>query len=183
MHNKQAKLDDPKRLEELKPLDTLLRIGLQDNHVLCDVGAGTGIFTIPAALYTKQVVWALEIDKEMLGVIATKARQNGLTNIRLLEVRNDSLAIDDETVDIALMVTVLHEIDDKSRILEEVKRILKPGGKLAVIEFNKRQAAPGPPMAIRLAQEEVAELLIKKGFAEKDSFELGANLYGVVFSK
>lgn len=180
MNHMQSKLENPTRLAELNPMETLLKIGLQNDQTLCDIGAGSGIFTIPAALFTKNLVYALEKNKELLSAIDTKARQNGITNIRLIEVRDDSFDIEDETIDIAIMVTVLHEIDNKATILEEVKRMLKPGGKFAVIEFHKRQTTMGPPMAYRIAQEEITELLIGKGFVLQDSFDLGENLYCVV---
>lgn len=183
MNHKQLKYENPERLEELNPLHTLQRIGLRENHVLCDIGAGSGIFSIPAAQYTKNTVFALEKDNEMLNIIDQKASQNGVVNIRLLEVLDDYLNIDDKIADVALMVTVLHEIDNKSIILEEVRRILKPDGKFAVIEFHKHQTSKGPPITHRISKEEMEKLLIKKGFFIQDTFDLGANFYCMVFGK
>lgn len=181
MNNKQTKLESPARMEELKPLDTLSRIGFKKNQTLCDIGAGSGIFTIPAALYTESIVYALEKDKEMLSIIDSKIKQNGITNVRLIEVSGDNYDVEDEIIDIALMVTVLHEIDNKPVILKEVKRMLKPEGKLAVVEFHKRQTPVGPPIPHRIAQEEVTALLVENGFVVQDTFDLGDNLYCALF--
>lgn len=107
------KLENPKRIAELKPEETLIKVGLQENHVLCDVGAGSGIFTIPAAKTTQNTVYALEINPEMLLLIEEKAKNASLSNIQTVKVTNNQLNLKENSVDIYLMVTVLHEIDDK----------------------------------------------------------------------
>ena len=183
MKHKQLKLEDPKRLEELNPLKTLHRLGIEENHVLCDVGAGSGIFTVAAATMTKSTVFALEVDKEMLNLIEEKAKQNDLTNIRPIEVRDDRYDIDNDSVDIVLLVTVLHEIDNKAAMLREINRILKAEGKFAVIEFHKGETPMGPPMTLRLDKTEVEAIAGKNGFAKIDNFDLGENMYCLVFKK
>ncbi len=183
MMHKQDKLEKPERLEELRPLETLRRIGIQADSEVCDIGAGTGIFTIPAASMTDNTVYAVEIDQQMLDIIAAKAQQQGLENIRPLKVHDNQLDIADATVDVVIMVTVLHELDTSTGLLDEYQRILKPGGKLAVIEFYKRVASMGPPMAMRLSEEDVEELLRPVGLALSDRFNLSGNMYGLVFKK
>jgi len=181
MNRKQLKLEDPKRLEELNPLGTLQRIGIEENHVVCDVGAGSGIFTVAAATMTRNTVFGLEIDKEMLRLIEAKAKQKEITNIRLIEVRDDHFDIDNDAVDIVLMVTLLHEIDNKNAMLSEVNRILRDEGKCAVIEFNRRNTHMGPPLDIRLDKPELETIFTNHGFSKIDSFDLGENMYCMVF--
>ena len=137
MNQLQMKLENPTRMEELKPEDTLRRIGLQGNHVLSYIGAGSGIFAIPAAKITSNTVYALDINVEMLSLINDKAKQEGITNIETIKVEDDHLSIEDHSTDIAILVTVFHEIENKSHFLSEAKRILKGDGKIAVIEFHK----------------------------------------------
>lgn len=183
MNRKQMKLEDPQRIKELNPLGTLQRIGIGGNHVVCDVGAGSGIFTIPAATLTSNTVFALEVDKAMLNLIEEKAQQNALTNIRLIEVRDDRYDIDNDSVDIVLLVTVLHEIDNKAAMLGEIHRVLKDEGKFAVIEFHKGETPKGPPTHLRLDKTEVEAIAGKNGFAKIDSFDLEENMYCLVFKK
>ena len=181
MDNKLMKFENPVRIEELKPKETLKRIGLQGNHVLCDIGAGSGIFTIPAAMVTKNKVYAFEINDEMLSIIGEKARKEGIENIRLIKVRDDHFDAEGDSVDIVLMVTVLHEIHNTSVSLEEVKRVLKDNGKFAVIEFHKRKTPMGPPTAHRMGKEEVRDMLENIGFVVLEDFDLGDNFYCLVF--
>jgi len=177
MDHKQNKLENPERLAELSPKETLMRIGLGEQDIICDIGAGSGIFTIPAARITKNTVFALEINDEFLAVIMGKAAIEDLPNIIAMKVTGDHYDIRPDTVNVVILVTVLHEIEDKSALLTECKRIMKSKAKLAVIEFHKHQTPMGPPVTHRLDKEEVIEMCGTCGFKRTVEFDLGENLY------
>lgn len=84
-------------------------------------------------------------------------------------------------MDAVILVTVLHEIEDKNFVLAEFKRIMKSKAKLAIVEFHKRQTPMGPPVLQRLSKEEVAEMSGTYGFDMTGEFDLGENLYCLVF--
>jgi len=180
-HHQIKKLENPDRIQELNPVQTLRRIGLRDGLTVADIGAGSGVFALPAAQITSGRVSVLEISDEMLASIAGKAENQNIGNIELIKVESDYLDIADHTIDIALMVTVMHELPDRGSMLAEVKRILKEAGRLAIIEFHKRHTPMGPPLERRLDQEALADDAQKHGFALVDSFELGENMYCLVF--
>lgn len=175
------KLENPMRLKELEPMNTLKKIGLQENHIVCDIGAGSGIFTIPAAMITSSKVYALEISDEMLSIIGEKAKDQGVSNIELIKVQDEHFDVLDDSIDIALLVTVLHEIPNKTVFLKEIKRILKDNGKISVIEFHKRETPMGPPVEHRMDKNDVIARLKNSGFIVEDEFDLGDNLYCLVF--
>lgn len=181
MNGKTMKLENPARLAELNPADTLKRLGLKAGHVLCDIGAGSGIFTIPAARITGSTVYAVEISEAMLAVISEKMKAEGLTNVELVRTAGDRYSIAGHSVDVAIVVTVLHEIADKEAFLREVRRLLKPGGLAAVIEFHQRETPMGPPVSRRLSQEDVSGVFAGSGFCLHGAFDLGENLYCQVF--
>lgn len=183
MMNKQVKFENPARLQELNPTETLLRIGLQNGQVICDIGAGSGIFTIPAASITDNTVFALEINDELITVIAEKASREGLTNVRVMKVQGNDFGLQTGSVDLALLVTVFHEINDKDLFLQEVKRILNDHGKVAVIEFHKRDTPMGPPLPHRISQDEILAHFEDAGLCLKESFELGPNFNCSIFMK
>ena len=180
-HSKQMRLENPERVIELDPYGTLKRIHVDSNDVICDMGAGSGIFTIPAAQLTRNRVYALETDTEMLEVIEKKARNEGLLNIDLIRVENDNIQIKDKTVNIVLLVTILHEIENKRVFLQEIKRILKEDGRILLIEFYKHETPVGPPVSHRIAREEVEKVMGEIGFLNSEEFALGDNLYCLVF--
>lgn len=183
MNHKQLKFENPLRIEELKPTETLKKIGLEENHVICDIGAGSGIFTIPASMITNNKVYALEINDEMLSVIGEKAKSQGIKNIQLIKVQDENFDMEDHSVDIVIMVTVLHEIENKFAFLGEVKRILSENGRIAVIEFHKWQTPMGPPTEHRMSKDEVIDHMKDIGYAVKEDIDLGENYYCLVFIK
>lgn len=81
----------------------------------------------------------------------------------------------------AVIVTVLHEIEDKETMLKEIKRILVPEGKLMIIEFHKRKTPMGPSVGHRISEEFVEELCNSSGLKTISKFSLGDNFYTAVF--
>lgn len=183
MSNKQMKYENPMRLQELNPMETLRRIGLQERDVLCDIGAGSGVFTLPAANITRGRVYALDINEEMLSVIDEKAKTENLQNIELVHVEGSHFNLLDHSINVVLLVTVLHEIDSPKIFLDEVKRVLVKDGKVAIIEFHKRSTPMGPPIGHRIDKEEVVRLLSSIELKVQEEFELGENFYCMVFQE
>jgi 2-polyprenyl-3-methyl-5-hydroxy-6-metoxy-1,4-benzoquinol methylase len=181
--SKQMRMENPIRLAELDPIGTLQRIGIGETDVICDVGAGSGIFTIPAARLTGGKVYGLEIDDEMLEVIEEKAKDQGLSNIDLVKVENDRFPLDNGIADLLFMVTVLHEIENKAAFLSETKRVLKENGKIMVIEFHKRETPFGPPVPHRLGREETQNIMEEAGLFLSDELILGDNFYCLIFKR
>ncbi len=177
------KLENPIRIKELDPEQTLKRIGVSTSHTICDLGAGSGVFTIPAARMTKGSVYAVEINDDLLGVIQCKAEKEGLQNIIPIKSDGVSFPIPPGAIDLVLLVTVLHEIKETTLFLESIKKATKKGGRLAVIEFVKRSSPMGPDESRRISNMQVSELMGVIGFALIDAFDLGENLYCAVYQE
>ena len=79
------------------------------------------------------------------------------------------------------MVTVLHEIEDKSTMLQEIRRILKPEGRVAIIEFHKKESQMGPKTSYRISLEEVEQMGTQERLNKIDEFSLGDNFYCITF--
>jgi ubiquinone/menaquinone biosynthesis C-methylase UbiE len=181
-NSKQIKMESPARIKELNPKDTLRRIGLGENDVICDIGAGTGIFTMAAAQITNNKIYALEIDDEMLKIIDEKAKSHGASNIEIMKVKDNKFDLADHTVDLALMVTVLHEIENKEVFLKEIKRLVKNNGRIMVIEFHKQETPMGPPVPHRISKDEVKKAIGESGFRVAKDFDLGDDFFCLLFN-
>lgn len=181
IHSKQMKLENQIRVKELDPFGTLKKINIDSNDVICDIGAGSGIFTIPAAQLTRNRVYALERDHEMLAIIKDKAETEDLPNIEFIQVEGDNIQISDKTVNVVLLVAVLHEIENRSVFLNEIKRVLKTDGRIMLIEFYKHETPFGPPVSHRISSEEAIKLMAETGFLNPKEFALGDNFYCIVF--
>lgn len=182
MKNKIQKFESPSRLSELSPKETLIKAGFTEGMVLCDIGAGSGIFTFPAADISSSRIYAVEISDNMIQVINDRILERQISNIIVKRSDGDKLPIDDGACDMAVMVTVFHEIGDKGSMLREVQRILKDKGRFVVIEFHKDSTSMGPPPEHRISEEEVAALCESR-FSLLDKFDLGENFYCLVFEK
>jgi ubiquinone/menaquinone biosynthesis C-methylase UbiE len=174
----QNKLENPKRLAELNPQDTLKKIGLKDDDTFCDIGAGSGIFTFAAAAITKNKIYAVEISTEMLTLL--QLRVNEFHSENIITVSNIK-TIPESSCNVALLCTVLHEVPDVQDMMNEVKRVLTKNGCLAIIEFHKRPTPMGPPVEHRLDSVQLAETLHNYGLHQIHHTTLGENFYCSVF--
>lgn len=180
-YEKIKKFENKARLEELNPRDTLKRAGFKEGMVLCDIGAGTGIFSIPATKISDNDIYALEKSDEMIEILKNRIVEKNIKNLKIKKVESNILPIGDKVCDLVIMVTVLHHIDDKEFMIDEIKRILKDNGKLMIIEFHKRETSMGPPVEMRISEEELEEIGVYNNLKIIDKFVLGDNFYGFIF--
>lgn len=180
-HDKINKFENKERLEELSPLETLKRAGFKDGMVLCDIGAGTGIFSIPATKLTTGNIYALEKSDDMIELLQTRIKDNKIKNLKVKKVESDILPMEDNICDLVILITVLHHIDDKKTMMSEIKRILKEKGRLMIIEFHKRDTKSGPPVEMRISKEELEAFGETYDLITIEKFELGDNFYGFTF--
>jgi len=164
-------LDDQERRRVLPPEGILRRIGVRRGTSFADVGCGTGYFTLPASELVggEGRVYAIDIQAEMLRLLGEKIA--GRENITLVKSEEDRIPLPEECVDVALLGLVLHELEG-SGTLREVRRILRRGGTLGVVDWKKVPTSVGPPLEERLSREEAAERLEDAGFGMVESFEL-----------
>ncbi len=176
----KSKLESPNRVNQLKPKETLENLGFTEEMTLCDIGAGTGLFSIPAASISKNNIYAIDISKDMIDYLNFKKSELSLESLNPIKVDGDRLPIESNTIDLALMITVLHEVNDKECTLKEIKRILKDSGKAYIVEFYKKETSFGPPVDIRLDSEEIIKLSQEIGFDFVEEINISESLYGIL---
>jgi ubiquinone/menaquinone biosynthesis C-methylase UbiE len=159
------RLDNPERRKLVPPLETLIELGLKPGQVFADIGAGAGYFSIPAASVTGPAgrVIATDLSKEMLDHLAVKAKEAGAA-IERLQTPPDSLPLPDQSADMTFMAFVFHEIDDRHNYLAELKRITKPDGTLAIIDWANVESPMGPPIGHRISLSEAMSEISSAGF-------------------
>ncbi|MGE4213700.1 MAG: class I SAM-dependent methyltransferase [Anaerotignaceae bacterium] len=180
--NNRSKLDNPKRREMLPVDKVLTEIGLKEDDILADIGCGIGYFSIPAAqlIGAKGTVYALDVKKEMIDELEKKADENNLDNIRTVVTDEYNLKLADKSVSFAFICTVLHEIEDRNKFLNETKRILNNSGKIAVVEWIKKESDWGPPVSHRVDSSDIEQELKNCGFKEISYVELNQYFYIVM---
>lgn len=174
------KLERKERIEELRPPQTLQKIGFSAGESICDIGAGTGIFTFAAASFTKESVYAVEIATQLLEHLQKRKQELGADNVT---IENNISHVPSASCDKALLCTVFHELKNTGEMLEDIWRVLRPGGTLAIIEFLPRKTPYGPPVEHRWSPQAVAEQLTAHRFEQSDVFDLGENFYVLLATK
>lgn len=91
--NKIEKFENATRIAELNSVETLIRAGMNDNMVICDIGAGTGVFAFPAADLTNNTVYALEISDDMIEILEYRKNERGIENLKIRKVDSAILPI------------------------------------------------------------------------------------------
>lgn len=179
---KLARLDRPERLAELRPRELLVAAGVERGRTVADVGCGTGVFTLPAAELVGQagVVYALDISEEMLDHLR---RRDPPGHVRVLRSEESALPLADDLVDVVVLGSVLHEATDRPAFLAEIERVLKPGGRLACLEWKRIRTDSGPPMEARLSEEEAAGLLESAGLDVVSTLDWSPSRYVLVAAK
>lgn len=132
-----------------------------------DWGAGTGYFTLPLLSQLPEVrVVCVDVEPRMLGVIATRAQEAGVDErVGLLEVEAGApLPLEDGGTDVVLMVNLLHELDQPGDALAEVVRVLAPGGRMVLCDWDPAgDPVHGPSPAHRVSVERAEAELRRAG--------------------
>ena len=176
------KLDNPKRREVLPPEKTLISLGLKTGMKVADIGCGSGYFALAAASIVgdEGIVYGTDILQEMVEYCTKAAQDNNITNTLFLKGEESGIPLPDGKVDIVIMANVVHELIEPEKSFREVKRILKPGGKLFLIEWKKIETPTGPPVHERIDIVDAEKMLKEYGFIPEKQHDLGEAHYAIV---
>lgn len=169
----------------LDPKEVLEKLPLKENMIAADFGSGSGGWAIPLAKKLEEgKVYAIDLLEEPLSALRAKARLERLYNIQtvLANVEKGIAILRDASCNLVLMTNLLFQCEDKRKVLEEGKRILKPGGRILVVDW-KKDTALGPkegrvlPEEVKKTAEEIGGLRVEK------EFDAGNYHYALVFTK
>lgn len=182
----RERLCDPWRLTHLNPQAIWLEAGLGERMTVADVGAGLGFFTVPAAQIVGPAgkVYAIDTSPLMLCELE-KLLPPGLTRtIESVHSEEYAIGLLDGCCEIALLAFVAHEVGAPSRLLSEVSRLLAPGGKLLLLDWDPAvEAPPGPPTEARLTSAAMHEAFAEAGFERVGDSVAAPGVYQFVATK
>ncbi|MDH5751150.1 MAG: class I SAM-dependent methyltransferase [Deltaproteobacteria bacterium] len=166
---------DPARLEKLRDPERLLTLppdliwettGAHRDAVVVDLGCGPGYFALPFAKKAlRGWVYACDILPVMLEYIRRASADEGAANITPVLCGEAHVPLPDGLADLVFMANMHHEFDDPQRALRESRRLLRPGGRLAALDWKPEETPHGPPLEVRFHPGDVADQLRAAGFS------------------
>ncbi|MCP3028589.1 class I SAM-dependent methyltransferase [Halobacillus sp. A5] len=162
-------LDSNKRKEQFSPESLLKLLPFNSRDNILDIGAGTGFLTIPAARKTNGMVYALDIDSNILEFTRSKANAEELDNVTIIHGEMKDVKLPENSIDIVLASLVLHEIKSLPDTLHLINQVLKVHGYFACVELEENQGQEHNHPRISSTQME-QEL-------KKAGFKVGKKLY------
>ena len=163
-------------------------LNLPQGITFLDLGCGQGNYSLAAAnlIGPTGLVYAVDLWEEGIAALKERAAREGRANLMPLAAGASQVPLESGSVDVGLMATVLHDLVEAGTAagaLAEVSRVIKAGGRLAIVEFHKIDGPPGPPRPIRLDPAEVEALVAPYGFVRPQTVNLGPYNYLITFVK
>jgi predicted methyltransferase len=172
--------DDPERDAWQKPHEVIRALALKPDAIVADIGAGTGYFSMRLAHMTpKGRVYGVDTEPAMVKHLAERAKREGLANIAAVQAKpgNPNLP---QKADVILLVDVYHHIEDRERYFRNLQGALKPGGRVAIIDF-RMDSPVGPPGTSRIEPERVKSEMQRAGYALTQEHSFLPNQYFLLF--
>jgi ubiquinone/menaquinone biosynthesis C-methylase UbiE len=173
--------DDPKRDVWQKPHEVIQALALKPDDVIADIGSGTGYFAVRLAhMVPKGRIYGVDVEPDMVKYLAERAKREERGNVIAVAGTPDDPRLP-EKADVILMVDVFHHIQGRASYLRKLQASLKPGGRLAIIDF-RLDSPEGPPRAARIAPERVIAELKGAGYTLAREHRFLPNQYFLVFT-
>lgn len=150
--------------------DKVLRyLGDLKGKTIIDIGAGTGYFSFRFVEKGANVI-AADVNDQFQEYIEEKRDSLKISpeKLKLRMVKYDDPLLEENEVDMVVIVNTYHHIEDRVDYFSRLKRGIKPGGELVVIDFVKKEIPMGPPVKMKMSPEEVSSELAQAGFASFD---------------
>jgi len=159
-------LEDPKRDAYQKPHEVIMALGLKEGEIVADIGAGAGYFTFRLAQHVGQTgrVYAVDVNSDMILHLNRRIRDMQLKNVVTVLAAPDDPLLLDGSIDRFFICDTWHHIQQQTQYLALMKKMLKPGGQVIMIDFHKKDSQVGPPMEMRVAREDLVRQMESNGF-------------------
>jgi len=155
--------DDPERDAWQKPHQVIHALALKPDARVADLGAGTGYFSARlASMLPQGRVYAVDIEPDMVRYLEARAKRENLRNLVAVAGAPGDPRLP-EKVDLILLVDVYHHIEDRARYFSKLRAALRPGGRIAIVDF-RLDSPQGPPPSSRMAPETVKAEMRAAGY-------------------
>ena len=173
--------DDPARDAWQKPAEVISALKLPPDAVVADIGSGTGYFAVRLArAVPKGKVYGADVEPDMVKFLNDRAARENLANLSSHAAGDNGPNLPAQ-VDLALLVDTYHHIPRRSRYFEQLKAALRPGGRIAIIDF-RLDSPTGPPVEHRIPPEQVKAEMERAGYRLAEQPDFLPHQYFLVFT-
>jgi ubiquinone/menaquinone biosynthesis C-methylase UbiE len=178
-------LDSHDRVAGLHIDQVVAALGLAPGQVVADLGAGTGVFSVPLAkaVAPSGRVYAVEIDAKFFDYIKRRAADGNVANIATVAGTPADPALPASDVDLAFMHDVIHHVADREGYLKNAVRYLKPSGRFAMIDLNPATSPHRDDPSLQVTKEQVNRWMTALGFANAREVPISADKWFVIYSR
>jgi ubiquinone/menaquinone biosynthesis C-methylase UbiE len=177
-------LDSQNRVARLKVDEAVSRLGLAPGAVVADIGAGSGVFTVPLARAVPQGrVYAVDIDQGLVDHIARKAEEARAANVKPVLGGFTDPRLPARDVDVAFIFDVLHHIEDRATYLRSLAGYLRPGGRIAVIDFHPELGPHKNDPQLQVTRDQTREWMAAAGLRPLAEHALYDDKWYVVYGR
>jgi len=173
--------DDPARDAWQKPAEVIRALQLRPQDAVADIGSGTGYFAVRLARALPQgSVYGADVEPDMVRYLNERAGRERLANLRSVLAAGDRPNLP-APVDLVLVVDTYHHIARRSLYFTKLKESLRPGGRVAIIDFTL-ESPVGPPAQHRIPPAQVISEMERAGYRLDERHEFLPNQYFLVFA-
>jgi ubiquinone/menaquinone biosynthesis C-methylase UbiE len=177
-------LDSSRRDAWQQPEAVLDALAIPEGAVVADVGAGSGYFAerLAGRVGPAGLVYATDAQSEMIEALERRVAEGGLDNVRVVQAAFDDPTLSEACCDLVFFSSVYKEIDDRVEYMKKVAQLMRPGARVAILEFRPGAPGWGPPAEDRLAPEAIIQELGTAGYTLVASHEIPPRQYLLVFA-
>jgi ubiquinone/menaquinone biosynthesis C-methylase UbiE len=161
-----AMLDDPERDAYQKPHEVLMALNLKQGEVIADIGSGSGYFSLRLGHHVGDSgrIYAVDVSPEMVMHLNRRIRDMDVKNVVTMLAPPDDPLLADASVDRFFICDTWHHIANHDSYLALLKKMLKPGGQVVMLDFKKIKTPTGPPMEMRISRNDLMQEMERNGF-------------------
>jgi ubiquinone/menaquinone biosynthesis C-methylase UbiE len=178
-------LDAQNRVSKLRVDEVVAALGLAPGATVADIGAGSGVFTLPlsGAVTATGRVYAVDIDQGLVDHIVGKAREARVSQVQGVLGKFTDPALPARDLDLAFIYDVLHHIEDRATYVRNLAGYLKSGGRIAVIDFFPERGPHRADPALQITKEETRRLMSTAGLRVVAEHRLYDDKWFVVYGR
>jgi ubiquinone/menaquinone biosynthesis C-methylase UbiE len=179
-----AMLENPQRDVEQKPDEVIAALDLKEGETLADIGAGSGYFSFRFArkLGDSGRVYAVDINTDMILHMNRYIRDRKVKNVITILSASDDPLLADASVNRFFICNTWHHVENRPQYIALMKRMLKPGGQVIVLDYKKEPLPVGPPPDMKMAREDALREMEGNGFKLAKEYTFLPYQYFLVFT-